>query len=299
MTADATTDAFAAPTISVIVPTVGRPMLARQLAALAVQDFAGTWEVILADNRPTGGPLDVPAVVGSATIRVVVANRRPGPAHARNAGAAAAGGELLLFCDDDDEVSPGWVTAMAAALSSASFVAGGLDERTLNSRLTAAWMPPALGPRTGHVGNLAFLPIAPSCNMGIRRSVFDRVSGFDESFPSAAGEDVDLSWRVQLAGFTLVEAPAAVVNVQLRDDLRGVFRQGMVYGESDAHLIALFHKRGCPKPSATKIVKTWAWVALTSPNAALSASFRGRWLRQTGYRLGRARGSIRHRVLAP
>jgi glycosyltransferase involved in cell wall biosynthesis len=283
--------------VSVIIPTVGRELLARQLSALGAQNYGGWWEVILADNRPRGAPLAVTASDGIPSLRVVVANGKPGPSHARNAGAAAARGDLLLFCDDDDEVAPGWITAMVAALSGAGFVVGRLDDRSLNTAVTGSWVPSGAADR--HMGNLGFLPIAPSCNMGIKRVLFEQIGGFDESFPAAAGEDVDLSWRVQLAGTPLVEAPDAVVRVQLRDDLRGVFRQGVVYGTSDAHLIALFKSQGCRRPAFVKVVKTWAWVPLTAPKAAVSPSFRGRWLRQTGYRIGRLCGSIRHRVFAP
>ena len=38
-------------------------------------------------------------------------------AFARNVGARFAKGECLAFCDADDEVAPGWVAAMAKALS--------------------------------------------------------------------------------------------------------------------------------------------------------------------------------------
>ncbi|MFF2834278.1 glycosyltransferase family 2 protein, partial [Cellulosimicrobium cellulans] len=76
-----------------------------------------------------------------------------------------------------------------------------------------------------------WLPGTGAGTMGIRRAVFEEAGGFDESL--VTGEDVDLSWRVQLAGHRLVHHPEIVLHVRKRDGLRAVFRQAYAYGAGD------------------------------------------------------------------
>src|SRR5690606_36107195 len=59
--------------------------------------------------------------------------------------------------------------------------------------------------------------------------------GFDQGLRT--GEDVDLCWRVQLAGGSLGERCDAVVHARQRGDLRGVLRQAFTYGRGDRQLL--------------------------------------------------------------
>src|SRR5688500_9296124 len=97
---------------SVVVPVRdGAATIGEQLAALAQQDFPGSWEVVVADNGSRDGTADVVRSFRDRLpgLRLVDASARPGASHARNAGAAAATGEVLAFCDADDVVDPGWL----------------------------------------------------------------------------------------------------------------------------------------------------------------------------------------------
>jgi hypothetical protein len=64
-----------------------------------------------------------------------------------------------------------------------------------------------------------------TCNMGYRRSVLERLHGFDEGFRHPYGEDVDLAWRAKALGATTAFTAEAVVRHDvvmptLRDRLR-------------------------------------------------------------------------------
>lgn len=50
--------------------------------------------------------------------------------------------------------------------------------------------------------------------MGISRTAFETVGGFRTEY--RANADVDVAWRVQLAGFRYVFRPDAVVHYRLR-----------------------------------------------------------------------------------
>jgi len=53
--------------------------------------------------------------------------------------------------------------------------------------------------------------ILPSLNLSLARSLWDRLKGFDTSFPYASGEDADFSYRARKEKATLVFIPEAIV----------------------------------------------------------------------------------------
>ncbi len=61
------------------------------------------------------------------------------------------------------------------------------------------------------------------CNMAFRRDVLLRLGGFDPVF-RAAGDDVDICWRFQDAGYTIGFSPAAMVWHFRRNTVEGLYR---------------------------------------------------------------------------
>jgi len=77
----------------------------------------------------------------------------------------------------------------------------------------------------------------PGCNMAFRKSRLLELGGFDPQF-RAAGDDVDLCWRMQERGWTLGYCPAAVVWHHRRGSLGAYWRQQFGYGRAEAMLEA-------------------------------------------------------------
>jgi GT2 family glycosyltransferase len=50
-----------------------------------------------------------------------------------------------------------------------------------------------------------------SCNLGIRRDIFEQIGGFDEDFREAGGEDMEFAWRVAHSGILQSFEPRALV----------------------------------------------------------------------------------------
>lgn len=103
------------PTLSVVVPTVGRQSLHRVLDTLAIQ---GKWvdEVLVVANGCD--PHDVRDIVDKHAGQVQeihVLTCPPGPSLARNAGLAHARSQLCAFVDDDVELEQNWGAALATA----------------------------------------------------------------------------------------------------------------------------------------------------------------------------------------
>lgn len=123
-----------------------------------------------------------------------------GPARARNVAidrALAAGARHLLFTDHDCVLDTMWNREMAQFLDSRSFGAvGGLTSafgstlldyyHDINGTLNGKWLLP----------DRRELWYMPSLNFGMTADVASEFT-FDERFPIAAGEDVDLCLRLR------------------------------------------------------------------------------------------------------
>lgn len=168
---------------TIVIPTCERPaMLARCLAALPTEA-----QVIVSDDSPC------------PDARWLNGPRR-GPAANRNHAARAATSEWIAFIDDDCIPQPGWLDALAVAAEGADVIEG----RTLAPGATDS-------PFEEHVENESGGALW-SCNLAVRRDVFERLGGFDEDFPEAGGEDMEFAWRIRRAGLRTRFAPDALVH---------------------------------------------------------------------------------------
>ena len=95
--------------MSVIVRTVGRPLLARALASVSGQ-LHRPLEVVLVDAAAAG--LAAPRLPG-IEVRVAGGSRLDRPS-AANAGLEASRGDWIVFLDEDDEFAPEHVSSLVA-----------------------------------------------------------------------------------------------------------------------------------------------------------------------------------------
>jgi glycosyltransferase involved in cell wall biosynthesis len=280
------------PVLSVVIPCLNEERtLGRQLEALAVQEADFPWEVVVADNGSTDRTVEVArGFAGRLPALNVVHEPRRGRHHACNAGAAAARGELLVFVDGDDEALPGFLEAMRRGLAVHPVAAGRLEHNRLAPGAAHFGCVQTDGLREG----TGFLPAASGGCLGVRREVFEAVAGFRNA--PAFAEDVDLSWRLQLAGYPIAFVPEAAVAARQRSDLRHMYRQHRNFGEAYAHLYKLYRRRGMPGRPLGAAAAEW-WKVLRGALRARSGDEKARLVRRAGRAVGRLRGSLKHRVL--
>lgn len=73
----------------------------------------------------------------------------------------------------------------------------------------------------------------PGCNMAFRTAALRALGGFDPTF-RAAGDDVDVCWRLRDRGWRIGFNPAAVVWHRRHDSVRAYWRLQRGYSEAEA-----------------------------------------------------------------
>jgi GT2 family glycosyltransferase len=279
------------PLISVVVPVLnGMPWLEHQLLALSTQQVPVEWEVMVADN---GSEDETRACVARWTerdprIQLVDASAGHGAAAARNVGVRSARGGLVAFCDADDVVRPGWLASVSAALADSDLVAGVFDFGALHGDPNSLPAPAA-------TRQLGFLAFGLSANLAVRREAFEAVHGFAEEL--SPGEDVDLCWRLQLAGYRFAVAPDAVVEKRERVAGMPTFRAAWAYGRCGPRLYARYRAEGMRR-DLRGAAKAWLWLVAALPGL-VKRPRRRQWVRTFAIRSGRLAGSVHLRVFFP
>jgi glycosyltransferase involved in cell wall biosynthesis len=284
--------------VSVVIPALNAAdIIGEQLEALSRQTHAGEWEVVVVDNGSTDGTAAAAMayVDRLPALRVVDASERRSHTFARNTGARAAAGDLLLYCDADDRVGPGWVAAfVAAAEDGCDFMGGFVDDVSLNDPRQADWRRSPPSDRLPD--KMGFLPLAISANLAIRRDVLFEIGGWNEAYGEGCN-DVELSWRAQVAGYRLCYVPDAVIAYRYRSSMRALARQMYRRGLAEPQLYADFRPHGLPRRPVWRMAGGVAKLAVRSPDLVRGPGPRGRWVNRAATVVGRLRGSARHRSL--
>jgi Glycosyl transferase family 2 len=158
---------------TVIVPARdAEAALPRTLAALADQEGAPSFEVVVADDGSGDGTAAMAERAGARVVR----------GHA-NAAVAAASGALLAFCGADCRPAAGWLAAGTGALADAELVQGRIlpDERSGGA------------PFARDVSVTAETGLYDAGNLFVGRALFDRLGGFET-------DATWLAWRARRSG---------------------------------------------------------------------------------------------------
>ena len=199
-------DAMDLPSISVVIPTHGRPELLRRCLCAVIEQAYPPDRVEIAVVED-GGPGDAEQVVRGLQARHpgtrlrYLAVEQGGPGAARNAGLRQASGEVIAFTDDDTIPDRRWLHEGARAIRDGADAVSGRTVVPLSDDPTDA---------EANVQGLERATFA-TCNVCVKRDWLERVGGFDPCFKRAYREDSDLEFRLLDAGARLARANDAVV----------------------------------------------------------------------------------------
>lgn len=195
------------PEVSVVLPTCGRvDLLDRCLDAIMRQTLDGRrFEVIVVDDIPRHNTRQLVAVWRASAgergpdLKYLPTNGAQGPAAVRNLGWHSARAPIVAFTEDDTVPSPSWLKH-------------GLNAFTDNvDAVTGRVEVPPTGALTGYqrdtrrLGHAEFSTVNCFC----RRSILEKVGGFDERFH--AGWPDDFHFRLIKIHATIARTQHAVV----------------------------------------------------------------------------------------
>ncbi len=210
-------------------------------------------------------------LIPTQVIRLV---HNGGPGFARQEGLRLVTTPFVAFVDTDVIVGEGWLEQLLAHFTSdrTALVAPRVCAATFElragtadrlQRFEAVRNPLDLGGVRARIRAGTRVSYVPAAALVVRTEALRSVDGFSPGM--RLGEDVDLVWRLDEAGWTCRYEPAVVVRHTVRSDLGAWMRQRMGYGESATDL-AVRHPGAVPPAQASAwSAAAWALPALGAP----------------------------------
>ncbi len=206
----------------------GRKYLEQFLPSVLQTSYAN-YEVIVADNGSTDDSITF-LETNFAGIRLIRFNQNFGFAKGYNEALKQVQADYYVLLNSDVEVQAGWLQPMVTLLESDKTIAAcqpkilSYNNKKMFEYAGAAggWLDKYGYPfAKGRVFDITeedkgqydqSEPIfwASGASLFIRPAVFQQMKGFDEYF-FAHQEEIDLCWRIQLAGYKIYSCPLSVV----------------------------------------------------------------------------------------
>jgi mycofactocin system glycosyltransferase len=240
---------FTAADVTFVVPTLGAPA------------HVPEGNVVLVDDG------SFPPIAG-ADVRLPT---NAGPAAARNAGLEFVRTRLVAFVDTDVTLPDGWLGALLphfadprVALVAPRVLTVGAGHQLLR-RYEARHSPLDLGAEPARVRAGSRVGYVPAATLLCRVDALRAIGAFDTSL--RVGEDVDMVWRLDAAGWRCRYEPSAAVHHAARPTWQAWWRQRVAYGSSAAPLAIRHPGALAPLRMSGWSIATWLLGVLGHPIA--------------------------------
>ncbi len=194
--------------VSVIIPTKGRSVAAANCVRSVFEGTYQQFELFMIDQSPDDLTYEALAPFMGDPRFHYVRNHRPsvGAASSRNMGIAMSSGEIIGILDDDVTAQPDWMANLVAEFEAdpkLQFICGKLTAPPYD--WSQGYIPAFDPEKTDKPLTNWTMPIhAAGANFSMRRTLFDRVGGYDEfcgpGSRLGASDDGDLSFRIMRSG---------------------------------------------------------------------------------------------------
>lgn len=269
------------PGVTILIPACNEERVIAACVEAALGSDYPTFEVLLLDDGSDDGTSAVAEAVaaGDPRLQIVRDEVNKGKAARLNLGFELARHELVVVTDADTHLHPQAIALLVARIARSprlAAVAGAphvTNRRTLICAMQVLEAASIVGliRRTqavaGRVGVVAGV-------LGIfrRQAVLD-VGGYN---PAMATEDIDLAWRLLLAGWHTSYEPEALVGMEVPSGLRALWAQRRRWARGqgevlNAHRSAIMRRRQWRLwPLALEAIASLIWVAALAIAAALT-----------------------------
>jgi GT2 family glycosyltransferase/glycosyltransferase involved in cell wall biosynthesis len=209
------------PTVSIIILSFNKVEYTHQCFDSLLQYTNIPYELIVVDNNSDDKTKTFLNKLQNVTV--LYNKENVGFGNACNQGAEKARGEYLLFLNNDTLLTPGWLEPLLHRIKTIPDCgsvggkildfngliqeAGGIITKNGNCKVLGAGQSPNLY-------DYSFFREVDHCTAAcflIKKSVFQKINGFDKIYSPAYYEDVDLSMAVRHAGYKIYYEPKSVI----------------------------------------------------------------------------------------
>ena len=184
------------------------------------------FEVIVIDNASTDGSVDL-VKEKFGWVKLVVNDENVGPIKARNFGIQISKGSLIAFLDSDIEVEPGWLSELVKAINGKKVGACACkvkffsDKSLINSAGMGCDKYGFAFSRglicrgnfekdEGQYDKQEEVFSAYTAAMLSKKDVLEEIKFFNPDL-GMYYEDIELSWKIRMAGYKIMYVPTSVV----------------------------------------------------------------------------------------
>ena len=230
------------PAYTVLVPFFAEPERAVRTAHSLDRAYPAPEEILLIDDgSPTGRGADVLDLAAlPARARVIRLENNGGKAAALNAAIREVRSEVVLCLDADTLLHTPLLDPILArfvADATVGAVAGKLwptEPRSLSDLMQALDYLAVIGLVKNAEHQWGGLMTVSGAFVAIRRAALVDVGGWNEA---TSAEDIDLSWRLQGAGWRLAYEQRCIAQVEMVPTWRGLWRQRRRWSRGLGHTV--------------------------------------------------------------
>lgn len=232
------------PPISILIPCYNEGLHAEETLLTACASDYPDFEVIAINDGSSDNTAEVldRLLATLPALRVIHMAANQGKAVALNTGAMLARHEIVVCIDGDALLDPHALRWIARAFRRGTV--GGLagnprirNRTTLLGRLQVGEFSSIVGliRRTQTTWGRLFTVSGVIC--AFRRRALEDAGWWS---PRTITDDIDISWRVQIAGWRVVFEPNAVAWILMPETLRGLWRQRLRWAEGGSQMLIDF-----------------------------------------------------------
>lgn len=232
--------------LSIIIPYYNNPQnIERLIESITKSKKAPEYEIIVVDD---GSPLLPPKKLKK--VKIIRLKKNQGPAVARNRGVKIAKGEYVVFMDCDVQVFPDTLFQIAKVFREDEDVVA-LTGVWVKEQMSTAFFPNFKALRDwsywiNERDKSGYYFLFSTRIAAIKRSVFLRLGGFDETYPAPLVEDIELTYRIARR-YAIIFAPL----VRVRHEFESFWPVAKKYYLRAYYWTKLYTKRKKFDPVAT------------------------------------------------
>jgi GT2 family glycosyltransferase len=212
------------PLISIVIPTYNNAANLREVIESVEKINYSPFEVIVVNDNSKDNTLEILGELSSEFNNITVISNKSnlGPAASRNAGIRKAAGKYVAFVETDMRVDADWMKHAVEKLEGqpADVVSPKAFDLKKKDKVNSIGIH--IVPHTGWVVSIGFgkdrndnldyqIPVSVGAvGTVFRKEALEAIHGFDEKLVHNI-DDIDLGWRLWMAGYRVVYVPSAVV----------------------------------------------------------------------------------------